>query len=250
MKTAYYSAKVPIWIDEILDAEAWKTEFLKPDAQEVVEVVGAWIYCFRKSENKDTQEDVKAALQAIQAVTEEHVGYAADMAMLAVAVPTGKAIATSSSPDHADWEDICLEYGFEYIDYAGQGMNEFREKTGFERLKEALEANEWAATEGGEGDFDIDTLDLEGHDDSTGFALDEAEMTAELFGIKAALANEDPDIEDTIPLSEQADQVDNLDRLLGRLLAVKENSADLPEPQRKRMAAQAVKDLLREDAIP
>ncbi|KAK5010823.1 hypothetical protein LTR28_007530, partial [Elasticomyces elasticus] len=40
-KTAYYTAEVPIWIDEISDISAWEAEFLKPEAKEVVQAVGA-----------------------------------------------------------------------------------------------------------------------------------------------------------------------------------------------------------------
>jgi len=48
LKTAYYHVEIPIWIDEISDTKAWQTEFTKPEAKEVVTVLGAWIYCFRK----------------------------------------------------------------------------------------------------------------------------------------------------------------------------------------------------------
>lgn len=48
VKTTYYEAEIPIWIDEIADAEAWKEEFLKPEAKEVLEVLGAVVVCFRK----------------------------------------------------------------------------------------------------------------------------------------------------------------------------------------------------------
>jgi hypothetical protein len=42
-------------------------------------------------------------------------------------------------------------------------------------------------------------------------------------------------------------QVDDLDKMMSRLLAVREQSAGLPEAQRKRMAAQAVKELTGSD---
>lgn len=31
-----------------MDREAWRTEFVKPEAKEVVSALGAWIFCFRK----------------------------------------------------------------------------------------------------------------------------------------------------------------------------------------------------------
>ncbi len=245
VETAYYSAKIPIWMDEIVDAEAWKAEFLKAEAKEVVEAVGAWIYCFRRPSNEAINEDVKGMMQTIQEVAEEHIGYTTDTVMLAVAVPDIRKDVSLDHVDHSDWEDLCIEHGFEYIDYAGKGMNEFREKTGFERLKEALEANEWAATGDDEDDLDLDRLDFENGND---FARDEAEMTAELFGMKAALMDIElePDADDIMPQTDEAKEVDSLERLMGKLLAVKEQSADLPEAQRKRLAAQAVKELMEE----
>ena len=48
LETSYYSVDLPIWIDEVVNVDKWKAEFVTPDAREVVQVVGAWIYCFRK----------------------------------------------------------------------------------------------------------------------------------------------------------------------------------------------------------
>jgi ATPase subunit of ABC transporter with duplicated ATPase domains len=44
VRTAYYNAKVPLWIDEISDVQEWKEEFMKEEAGEVVQAVGAWVY--------------------------------------------------------------------------------------------------------------------------------------------------------------------------------------------------------------
>ncbi|KAK0900115.1 hypothetical protein LTR57_020771 [Friedmanniomyces endolithicus] len=77
-------------------------------------------------------------------------------------------------------------------------------------------------------------------------------MTAELFGMKAALFDDEDfaaEAEDSSSPGEQAGDVDNLDRMMGKLLAVKEQSADLPEAQKKRMAARAVRDLMEANQI-
>ncbi|KAK4546421.1 hypothetical protein LTR36_002098 [Oleoguttula mirabilis] len=251
VKTAYYSAKVPIWVDEIPETEAWKTEFLKPEAQEVVEAVGAWIYCFTKPRDGTVSEEMEEVMKAIQNIAEEHAGYGAETVMLAVAMPNrqqAETEASGASPE--EWDDVCMQYGFEYIDYSAQGKNDFGEKVGFERLKEALEATAWAATADDEDDLTFDELEFDDEDEVGGFGREEAEMTAELFGMKAALYEDDDDeheTDDAVPPREQATQVDDLERMMGKLLAVKERSADLPEAQRKRMAAQAVRDLMNSD---
>ena len=77
-------------------------------------------------------------------------------------------------------------------------------------------------------------------------------MTAELFGMKAALFDDEEfaaEAEDSSSPGEQAGDVDSLDRMMGKLLAVKEQSADLPEAQKKRMAARAVRDLMEANQI-
>jgi len=68
IRTAYYTADIPIWIDEITDVEAWKAEFLKPEAKEVVDALGAWIYCFdsSKQESENAGEEVTISEQAEQ----------------------------------------------------------------------------------------------------------------------------------------------------------------------------------------
>ena len=255
VKTAYYSAKVPIWVDEIPDTEAWRDEFLKPEAKEVIEAVGAWIYCFNKPSSGAVSVDVEGVMKAIQSISKEHAGYGGDTVMLAVAIPHSKAaLIEGASADSDEWEDVCMQYGFEYIDYAAQGKNSFGEKVGFERLKEALEANEWTSTTDEADELNINDLDFNADDDFGDFGTEEAEMTAELFGMKAALTEEDdafepPDVEDLVPSTKRRSvQVDDLDSMMGKLLAVREQCADLPEAQRKRMAKQAVEELMMGDA--
>jgi hypothetical protein len=229
------------------DIAAWKAEFLKSEAKEVVEAIGAWVYCFKITEKESVSEEWKEVMDAVQQITEEHAGYGADTVTLAVAMPDKAGANHGLEEKRDEWDDVCLQYGFEFIDYAAHGKNEFGENTGFDRVKEALEANEWAATPSpDEDELDIEDLDFDDEDDIHGFARDEAEMTAELFGMKAALAGDsfEPDAEDLIPPNQQESQVENLDRLMGKLLAVKEQSADLPEAQRKKMAAKAVRELL------
>ena len=238
-------------MDEIADVEALKREFLKPEAKEVVDAVGAWVYCFRVLQNGKPSAEAESTMKAIQEVLEEHAGYGADVVMLAVAVPRSKAIATDGGSDQAEWDDMCIQYSFEYVDYSATGTNEFGEKTGPERLKEALEANEWAASpDDDDADLDMDDFDFDTEGDMNSFARDEAEMTAELFGLKSSLNGDDfdPDVDEFVLPNQQADNVETLDRLMGRLLAVKEQSADLPEAQRKRLVAQAVRDLMKEDS--
>lgn len=241
-QTAYYTAKIPIWVDELENVQSWKAEFLKPEAKEVVDAVGAWVYCFSRQHDGQVSTEATEVMKGIQEVVDEH-SYGSDVVMLAVAKPLGKQAASRATGNQEDREDICTEYGFEYIDYSATGKNEFGENVGFERLKEALEAHEWE--NGGDEDVDLDDLDFTA-DDFGDFGTEEAEMTAELFGMKAALNTEDEfgSSDEGFSPAAQAVQVDDLDKLMSKLLAVKEQSAGLPEEQRKKNAARAVKDIM------
>ena len=211
VKTSYYKAEIPIWLDEVADTEAWKTEFLKPEAREVIIALGAWVYCFRRPLSEDDVTNIKAALAAIQAVIEKACGYGFDGVCLAVAMPQSKTPYLEKSFD--DWEDICKDYGFEYIDFEAKGRNEYGEPVGTARVKEALEANEWEGDEMGQDD--IDDFD---EDDNTDwertFAAEEAEMNFELFGMKDAV-RKDQDGEG------DENDVEELERMLTKLRAVK-----------------------------
>ncbi|KAK0343743.1 small nuclear ribonucleoprotein Sm D3 [Friedmanniomyces endolithicus] len=254
VKTPYYTARVPLWLDEIADSAQWRDDFLKPEAKEVVEAIGAYVYCFRMPQSGEIGGKIEVIMQAIQAVSEEHAGYGADTVMLAVALPYGRGSrGDAGDSKRDDWDDVCMQYGFEFIEYAAKGTNEYGERVGFERLKEALEATEWAAVdEDDHDDFRNDDLGFDAGDDIGGFGGEEAEMTAELFGMKAALFDDEEfaaEAEDSSSPGEQAGDVDSLDRMMGKLLAVKEQSADLPEAQKKRMAARAVRDLMEANQI-
>lgn len=250
VRTAYYNARVPVWIDEIANVDEWKDEFLREEAGEVVQAVGAWVCVFRLSKDGELGEEAEKVMGALQEVIEAHQGLGAESAMLAVGMPAlGKKEERLSKESREQWDDVAMQCGFEFVEYGAQGLNEFGEKQGIERLKEALEANEWADA----GD-DADALGL-GDDDDEGvgeFGHEEAEMTAELFGMKASLLGQDDEeaerygeaLGTDVAAVDQKNQVDDLDRMMSKLLAVREQSADLPEAQRKKMAAKAVKELM------
>jgi alpha- and gamma-adaptin-binding protein p34 len=245
VKTEYYETTVPVWIDEIANVEQWQEEFMKEEAKEVIEAVGAYIYCFHLPANGEISSEIEQTLSAVQAIVEEHAGYDADNVMLAVGMPAAGTDGVTFKQD--DWDDLCIAKGFEFILYGATGTNEYGERQGFERMQEALEANEWSAVGGEADELDLEDLDLDAADDlEGGFGSDEAQMTAELYGLKAALAGWDnpEQAEDFVPREKQAGQVDDLDKLMGKLLHVKEQSAGLPEAQRKQMAAKAVRELM------
>jgi hypothetical protein len=65
LKTKYYTTTLPIWVDEISDVAEWRTAFTASEAREVITVLGAWIYCFRKPVTQADLSTIKTTMQAI-----------------------------------------------------------------------------------------------------------------------------------------------------------------------------------------
>ncbi|KAF2188965.1 hypothetical protein K469DRAFT_564934 [Zopfia rhizophila CBS 207.26] len=229
LETRYYSASLPIWIDEIPDVGYWREEFIKPEAKEVVGVLGAWVFCFRKPVKEEQVETIKEALQAIADVIESACGYGADAVCLAVAMPQSTTPYLEKSSE--EWEELCMVYGFEFVDAEAKGRNEYGEPVGIPRIEEALKAHNW---EGGGGD--IDFQDEEGFGNS--FDAEEVEMGMELHGMKSAVNGVEEEDEEA--------QVEELENMMRRMVAIKEMGEGMPEAEQKRFAAKAVNDLMKD----
>jgi hypothetical protein len=127
LKTAYYTATVPIWLDEITSPSTWSREFLAPEAKEVLTALGAFIICFRKPINEAELGDVKEMLENVGEVVKEGCGMAWDGVCLAVAMPQGVTPYLEKSFD--EWEELCQDFGFEFVDFESKGRNEYSGKS-------------------------------------------------------------------------------------------------------------------------
>ncbi|OIW30316.1 hypothetical protein CONLIGDRAFT_363689 [Coniochaeta ligniaria NRRL 30616] len=168
-----------------------------------------------------------------------------------------------------EWEDACAEWGLEFVhvpvkEDKARGKNEF-EKTGIPRVLEALESNDWAQADGfGDEDDDEDSELGEGDSRSRAATKSKAAASTELedppdldpeslefgfdkedfAGLKKAIwssGREEGDEEE-----ETEEDVQKLEGMMRKLLAVRDMSAGLPEEQRKRMAKKAVGEVMKE----
>ncbi|KAL8735985.1 MAG: hypothetical protein Q9166_000547 [cf. Caloplaca sp. 2 TL-2023] len=138
-----------------------------------------------------------------------------------------------------DWEDLCLDCGgWQWIDSEATGKNEFGENVGLERLKEALEANEWD----GAG-LDTDKIDFEAE---LGFregdvSSDEIELEKDdVVGFREAiLGGHEMDKEEN---TEDDMQVEELESMMLKMQAIK--GTGMLEKDRKRLAAKAVREIM------
>ncbi|KAK8137054.1 hypothetical protein PG984_004994 [Apiospora sp. TS-2023a] len=296
LKTAYYTAEVPIWLDLITDPSEWSASFLSTEAKEVLQVLGGLVVVFPLPLKNDSDE-AKAARALI-----EHVGKVVQKGLGGWAWDgVGLCVGVGEIDDVDEWDGCAAECGLEFVQVRAKGTearNEFGEKTGISRAKEALEANEWDQVGGDDlgsdfGDFEA-ALDDDGEGLSGGFgagskdtdldpeSLDFGFDREDFQGLKKAIWSaggeggdgvgdgedfmngEPPSQQDkkkqgpqeadpsSNGASKQADEkldeaeVQKLEGMMRKLQAVRDMSAGLPEDQRKRMAAKAVGEVMKD----
>ncbi|KAL2826574.1 hypothetical protein BJY01DRAFT_145324 [Aspergillus pseudoustus] len=154
------------------------------------------------------------------------------------------------------WEDQLVEMGlmgFEVIEWDSfrseneEGRNKYGELQGMRRIKEVLETHGWAG--GAEADTghpdDDDDLEREllGLDENEGLKLEANELEQEMVGLKLAIGRGgDGDDEE----GDEELRVDAVEALLMRMRAIRDMSDELPAQDRKRFAAKAVRDIMKE----
>ncbi|KAJ5776090.1 uncharacterized protein N7511_001101 [Penicillium nucicola] len=148
----------------------------------------------------------------------------------------------------------------------GGGCEECR--VGMPRIKEVLETHDWSAS-GGLGGLGLDGglgSDLESDDDvegqllgmpagqNRGFDNEVHELEREMFGLRMAIErgggdgfeNADQDEEDGEDNGDAELDVESMESLMMRMQVIKDMSSELPGDERRRFAAKAVQDIMRE----
>jgi len=281
LSTAYYKAEVPIWLDLVSEPAGWADTFLSSEAREVLDVLGGVVVVFSlghpgsaTAAGRNGDEQSRELVRHVGRVVKEGLGgWEWDGVGLAVGVGDVDLAGDEGGEKVLDsWEDVCAEFGLEFVHVSGSGgkaeggRNEFGEKTGIFRVLEALESNDWAQADGlGEDDDeDEEDGDRSGEGESRRAATNpEVSTRAELddppdldpeslefgfdredfVGLRQAIWSgdrEEDGEEGTV------DDVQKLEGMMRKLLAVRDMSAGLPEEQRKRMAKKAVGEVMKE----
>ncbi|KAL9591002.1 MAG: hypothetical protein Q9203_000198 [Teloschistes exilis] len=262
LATPYYTATIPIWHDTISPSQdllqEWSTEWLSSEAAEVVQSIGAWVVSVRKplqqhpkdGEGGVSPNQIRRTLKTIHEVLTTHQEksnkYASldnEPILLLLGMPQPLRPLLEISND--EWEDLCQACGgWEWIDGEARGKNEFGENVGLERLKEALEANEW---DGGTDDTQID----DNLEDELGLGdgkLRDGEQELETDGVGMHDAILMQDTNDDAG-SEGDVQIQELESMMLKMQAIKapnpaERGATLPDGERRKLAAKAVKEVM------
>ena len=85
--------------------------------------------------------------------------------------------------------DLCQQWGLEYVDYEKKGRNDYGERQGVERVREALEANDWDNS-GADYDswgFDDQEDGAADVDESGVLGSVAGEFKQEMFGLRQAI---------------------------------------------------------------
>ncbi|KAF5707121.1 Increased recombination centers 6 [Fusarium mundagurra] len=266
LKTPYYSTTVPIWLDLIASPSEWSESFLSPEAAEVLAVLGGVVVVFTAgpiSSSKD--HPAKELVEHIGKVLKKGLGgWEWD--------GVGLAIGVGGDGNEEEWDEICAEAGLEFVSLGGKGdtgRNEFGEKTGVARVKEALEANDWSQLEAplSDSEFgDFETSSAKGDEDDKeldpqkmGFGFDKSDFE----GLRRAIWESSQDVEEPSESSKaetskegapggigledlDEDEIAKIEKMMRKLQAVREAGEGMGEEQRKRMAARAVEEVMRD----
>ncbi|KAG5936934.1 hypothetical protein E4U53_000128 [Claviceps sorghi] len=252
LETRYYTASVPLWLDVIASPGEWAASFLSDEAAEVLAVLGGLVLVFGLPARGAPVEPLHELIGQVGRVVKQGLGgWEWDGVRLAIGVVAGD---DGGDVDAEEWDEVCAEAGMEFVRVGGvqAAKNEFGEKTGIARVKEALESNDWAHADAQDpdGDENKDHLDPEDLD----FGFDPADME----GLKRALWGADAhDAEGEAQCGTagaalrdtdgpEQDEVAKMEDMMRKLQAVREAGEGLPAAQRRRMAARAVHEVMRE----
>ncbi len=138
LRTPYYAAEVPVWLDLVASPAEWAASFLSPEAREVLDVLGGIVVVFPLPSPSSPPAEphsgdggsgkvapsVTAARDLIQGVgrvvREGLGGWEWD--------GVGLCLGVGEVDDVDEWEDCCAEWGLEFVQVRSQsvpGRNEF-----------------------------------------------------------------------------------------------------------------------------
>lgn len=265
----------------------WREQMLSPAASDVRAVIGGIILLLPISSPPSSSllESYAALVEAIQALRDalEDEGYGREVASIVVFQSTSTRVRQDKLNEAMDqFEERCLTdrgfLGWDYVAWDGEvhpqesdeaakeTRNEYGEKTGIHRVIEVLEGVQWSAPANfshHDGELDIGGLDIEGDEEAGSFGnmvasnsfpgLDH-DLQREMMELSFSLGNQQgTDPEHThasrdVPEDEDI-QVEQLPRLMERILAIREAGSELPKVEKEQFAQREVARIMREMGI-
>ncbi|OLN86884.1 Uncharacterized protein C19A8.11c [Colletotrichum chlorophyti] len=165
LKTSYYAADVPIWLDLVSSPAEWSASFLSEEAKEVLSVLGGLVVVFSLPTSESTTATTSTGSVATDAIASPSAPIANNTRALITEV--GKVVREGlggwgwdgvglgvgiGEGEAEEWEELCAEWGLEFVQV---------QKMGIARVLEALESNDWDAADGAPPGIDSDSDDAE-----------------------------------------------------------------------------------------
>ncbi|EFR03250.1 hypothetical protein MGYG_06252 [Nannizzia gypsea CBS 118893] len=223
----------------------------------------------------DRTKDLARAVIEVKALAEEERGEIGDIPGVIVLVgdKCEKGISAASKHDDGDASADSAEYGALWWDEelsdlgVGSGLevvfwdpkgttedpkarNEYGELMGIARVQEVLETHQWSSSASDDAEYDLESISLHGDEEAIGgFALEANELEKEMAGLRLAINSKrnDGSIDDKFEdIGDDSLQVEQLEGLMMRVQAIKDMGADLPDQERKKFAAKAIRDLMKD----
>ncbi|POS86850.1 hypothetical protein EPUL_001767 [Erysiphe pulchra] len=251
VETQYYKTVIPIWFDEMTSASSWSAEFLAPEAREVLQSLGAFIVCFKKPVNKADLEEIENLLYCMAQVVKQTSSLLWSGICLAVAMP--QTLTPHLEKNFEDWEFLCRKFGFEFIDFEMKGQNQYSELMGLDRMKEALEANDWESNyELRDYKSDTEEMDYVNDDDndddddgtSSGFKVEAVQIEEEMQEMSNEMRQNNNFLEEEpVTSSNYEEDVEKLEAIVSKLQLIRDSSAHLPVAEKKRIVAKLINDV-------
>lgn len=219
--------------------------------------IGAWIIGARKPASNADLEILKQLLSTIKEVIEHHSssnsGSGEDNTALRLVLGLPQPLTPRLALGAEEWDDIGRECGgWEWIDGEMEGggsedRNVFGERIGLARLREALETNEWESPSADtmlEDELELgseESLDVQVAEDAEEEGMHEPMLSGQDGRSKAGDGKEGR----KIGVAEDEEQVEGLESMMLRIQAIKDMGADMPETERKKFAANAVREAMK-----
>ncbi|KAJ5221503.1 uncharacterized protein N7469_010390 [Penicillium citrinum] len=156
------------------------------------------------------------------------------------------------------WEDRLFDlglFGWEVVEWDPLGneeaktKNKFGEYEGMPRVKEVLETHDWSAAtadDGLEDDLEEALLGFDGERGS-GFGMEVNELEREMLGLRMAIEQGGGDGESNGEEDEEEEnKVESMETLIMRMQSLRDMGSELPDSERRKFAAKAVQDIMRE----
>ncbi|ORZ02596.1 hypothetical protein BCR43DRAFT_481804 [Syncephalastrum racemosum] len=231
IKNKYYTAKVDYWLDQVTPSQTDVIAGYADPNNSVGRVVDAFVYVFRKDQ-PETFEGVKAWTTFIENCSPS--------IQLCVSFGAG--------PDMEDSvEGWCVEHQFEYVDLEAKQQEELN-KAGWGLALDALQANMWDGMS--QNAQHQDTIE-QGNASDLDIELD-SDLLKELGKLRMENSAEDDGEGDDLtgmPTKEEIEKMhaqlfggiddeDGLDKTLETMQALREQGKNLPDAERRKLAAQ------------